>query len=950
MTTVPEQPSRLSWRAQRSFRHAAFRYLFGIAMAASALGLRLLLSPWTGKGAPFVLFFGALLVTSLVAGLGPGLLVLLVSLPLATVAFAIPAGASITQAGFQALLYGIDGLIILELTHLTQQARRRLQHANRDLGEAAARLQDSETRTRQIVELAPDAYFQADLQGRFVDVNQAACTLLGYERNELLGKGILDVIPPEDAGRLDATRAELLIPGVVHVGEWTQVRKDGTHVPVEVSSNVLPGGRWQAFVRDITKRKRIEDERQVFTSLLENSPDFIGIADPTGKPVYVNPAGRRMVGLPLDLPAEQTRISEYYPPDQRAFAEDVILREMLEHGRWSGETYFRHWQTEAPIPVSDEHFMIRDPSGARILGIGTVTRDISQARRTAREREELLARERAARNEAEAINQQLRESEAKFSGIISISADAIVSIDQDQKITVFNAGAESIFGYSREEIIGAPLDLLIPEPLRESHRKTVAAFAAGHVIARRMGERLAVIKGRRKNGEEFPAEASISNLKVGDTNLLTAVVRDVTERDRIEREQRMLAEVGVALAASLDYEQTLATVAQIAAKDFADWCFVEVMEGSDVPRRLKVASASAGNARIADQLEHFHLDRKRPYLTKAVVDSREPLLISNLTPQDLEAVAQSSEHLQLLRAMAPKSMISVPLASRQELLGTLTFVSSTSSRKYGPANLRLALTIAERASLAIENARLYRAALHATGMRDQVLSVVAHDLRNPLNTILLHASALQRPKAHPERRKQQHREMIERAAGRMNRLIQDLLDVAVMEAGHLKVDKVLLSPGEIVGEAVDMQRALATASSIELVMEAAADVPQIFADRDRLLQVFENLIGNAFKFTPAGGQVTVGVARGESGALFWVADTGRGMPPEDLERIFDRFWQASARAGRLGAGLGLPITKGIVEAHGGRIWAESTPGQGSRFIFAIPEAPSHDARSLDAMH
>src|SRR5215831_18143005 len=143
MTKEPEEPSRLSLFTQRALGHAVFRYLFGLAMAATALGLRLLLSPWTGKGAPFVLFFGAMLVTSLVAGVGPGLLVLLVSLPAAAVTFPIPAGATIGQAAFQAVLYGIDGLIVLELIHLAQQARSRLQRANRDLGEAAARLQES---------------------------------------------------------------------------------------------------------------------------------------------------------------------------------------------------------------------------------------------------------------------------------------------------------------------------------------------------------------------------------------------------------------------------------------------------------------------------------------------------------------------------------------------------------------------------------------------------------------------------------------------------------------------------------------------------------------------------------------------------------------------------------------------------------------------------------------
>jgi signal transduction histidine kinase len=147
-----------------------------------------------------------------------------------------------------------------------------------------------------------------------------------------------------------------------------------------------------------------------------------------------------------------------------------------------------------------------------------------------------------------------------------------------------------------------------------------------------------------------------------------------------------------------------------------------------------------------------------------------------------------------------------------------------------------------------------------------------------------------------------------------------------------------------------MQRALAVATSIDLRVDVAPDIPPVLGDRDRLLQVFENLIGNALKFTEAGGRVTTGVAAGESGALFWVADTGRGMTPEELTRVFDRFWQASARSGRLGAGLGLPITKGIVEAHGGRIWVESAPGQGSTVFFTIPFAAPRAVAAGDVVH
>src|SRR5215831_14694122 len=397
------------------FQNTIVRYLFGILAIAITFALRIWLIPVTGTGTPFVLFFTAVLATSLIAGVGPGICAVVLSLPLAAYTFVVRGGYPLFEAAFESLLFTLDGIVVVFLTFLMQKGRQAVQEANRQLRTANDEITRSVARTHELIELAPDAFFLADLDGRFTDVNQTACRMLGYDRSELIGKTVFDVIPAEDAPRLKAVKAELLTPGKVESGrEWTLIRKDGTFIPIEVSSNILPGGRWPAFVRDISHRKRIEDERQVFVSFLENSPDFIGIADPNGKPIYLNPAGRRMVGLAANYPVEHTQIPEYYHPDQRAFASDVIVRSMIEQGRWHGETYFRHWQTQEAIPVSDEHFMIRDPGTGRILGMGTITRDISDARRVAVEREQLLASEQLARRQAEIANEQLRESEEKY--------------------------------------------------------------------------------------------------------------------------------------------------------------------------------------------------------------------------------------------------------------------------------------------------------------------------------------------------------------------------------------------------------------------------------------------------------------------------------------------------------------------------------------------------------
>jgi signal transduction histidine kinase len=361
--------------------------------------------------------------------------------------------------------------------------------------------------------------------------------------------------------------------------------------------------------------------------------------------------------------------------------------------------------------------------------------------------------------------------------------------------------------------------------------------------------------------------------------------------------------------------------------------------------RLKVASADPAKAALCAVLEQMPPDRDLPHLMRSVVESKRPVLVEHVTSEYIESLTQGPEHLQALLATRLKSLVAVPLLVRGRPLGALMFGSSTPSRIYRRDDLRLAEELAQRAAMAIENARLFRASVHATQLRDQVLGVVAHDLRNPLSTILMQASVLKRQGPEPERRSPKPAAVIQRAANRMNRLIQDLLDVALMEAGQLTIERSRLSASSLIVEAVDMQRPLASSSSLELRVEVDPDVPEVWGDRDRLLQVFENLIGNAIKFTKAGGRITAGATSRDDEVVFWVADTGCGIASENLPRVFDRFWQAT-RAGRQGAGLGLPIAKGIVGAHGGRIWVESTAGSGSTFFFTIPRvSAAHDRLS-----
>jgi signal transduction histidine kinase/HAMP domain-containing protein len=391
----------------------------------------------------------------------------------------------------------------------------------------------------------------------------------------------------------------------------------------------------------------------------------------------------------------------------------------------------------------------------------------------------------------------------------------------------------------------------------------------------------------------------------------------------------LLAEAGEVLGTSLDYDQTLANVATLATRSIADWCLVDLADGGTI-RRLHVAAKDPQKQRVADELGRIPIDRLRPHLSMKTLATWRSVLLPDLASEYVDSLAQSDEHRRILREVRATSLISVPLISRNTLLGSIVFLSS--GRRYDERDLRVAEDLARRASAAIDNARLYWEAQTATQARDELLGIVAHDLRTPLTAIVFSANLLVETQG-----KNAHAERIVRSAERMDRIINDLLDVTKIESGHLSLVRSAQSPRDLLAEAIEAARPVAAEHEIRLDLEAG--LPPVLADRDRVLQVFSNLIGNAAKFTDPTGRITVGAGQRGGEVCFRVSDTGPGIAEADLPRVFDRFWQAT-KADRRGAGLGLPICKGIVEAHGGRIWAESRVGAGSTFYFTLPMAPS----------
>jgi PAS domain S-box-containing protein len=547
------------------------------------------------------------------------------------------------------------------------------------------------------------------------------------------------------------------------------------------------------------------------------------------------------------------------------------------------------------------------------------------------------------------VDDALRQSEDRFRRLTSMAMEGVL-IHEHGVILDANPSIARIFGYDLTEVIGRNVLEFVPEAHeRELVRQHMLSDSGGPYE----------ISARGRDGSRIAVEIIGRSAPYQGRNVRVASVRDITERKQLEEQTRQLmheqvaraeaeaaqdrsaflAEASKVLGTSFDYHTTLEQLARLAVPRIADFCVVDVVEGEAGFERLGVAHVDPAKELLLRQETHFAtgvVSRDHPVVR--VMMEAKPWLVREVDPDVVRASALNESHLRILEDVAPRSLMTVPLVASGKVLGALTLVVSDSGRRYGDDDLALAEELARRAALAVDNARLFHEAQQATRARDEMLAVVAHDLRNPLNTVSMSCSLLLESASGGERPTEQKQlTIMRRATERMNRLIHDLLDVKRIEQGRLAVDPRSETMAAIIRDAVDMLRPLAAAQGLDLTSEIPDDLPKVLADPSRIQQVLSNLVGNAIKFTPRGGRITLRARLESAEVRLAVIDTGPGIPPDQLPHVFGRFWQARTSDTR-GIGLGLAIARGIVEAHRGRIWVESRPGEGSTFYFTLPVA------------
>ena len=419
---------------------------------------------------------------------------------------------------------------------------------------------------------------------------------------------------------------------------------------------------------------------------------------------------------------------------------------------------------------------------------------------------------------------------------------------------------------------------------------------------------------------------------------------DIHEQRVAEESLEFLARANEIFASSLDYRETLRNVAFLAVPRIADWCAVDMCDQNDRGLRSRLAIAHVDPTKIALAAE---LDRKYPpdletSPVSRVMRTGEADLVAYVPDEMLERAAKTPEHLQMMRELGILSYMVVPLRARGDVIGTITLVSS--DRRFTPQDLTHAEELAYRASVAIENARLYSAAQSANRAKDEFLATLSHELRTPMTSVLGWSRMLKLGLSDSEA--QVAIDAIEQGASAQAQLIEDVLDVSRIMSGKLTFDPRPTDVRTVTQAAVTTVHPAAVAKGIEILTSIPPMLPPIAGDEGRLQQMIWNLVANAIKFTPRGGAVTVRIAHVGSMVRLTVSDTGEGIEREFLPHVFEPFRQGDSSTTRShgGIGLGLAIVRTLAEMHGGRITASSEGrGQGATFALELPVMESMPA-------
>jgi PAS domain S-box-containing protein len=539
--------------------------------------------------------------------------------------------------------------------------------------------------------------------------------------------------------------------------------------------------------------------------------------------------------------------------------------------------------------------------------------------------------------------------EGRMTAIFDGVADGVTVLDRNGRIQFANDMAAKLLGRERaDELVGrsgaelfAEFELLESEggsldPALLPTRRALAGEEAPEQVVRfrsRSGgdDRWSLVRARLLAGERT------------EDDLVVTAFQDITSLKRSEARLRLLAEASAVLGETVDYQQALQRVAELLVPRLADWCVIDVLEWTRGVTRAAIAHADPERLALAREAwQRWPSDAARPGAVKEMLDRQAPFLVATVTDEMLSGSAHDAEHLEALRRIGMGAALIVPLEARGEVLGALTLVQADSGRHFDEDDVAFAAELGRRAGAAVDVARLVWETQENARLRDEFIAVASHDMRTPLAAVRGYAQLAQR---HLDRSEAPDPETLGRwlrdidgSVDRLTELVAELLDATLVRAeGAVPLQLSRMPLGDVVREVVARHEPLA--ANHRFVLDVEQPEPEGLWDAPRLGRVLDNVVDNAVKYSPEGGEVRIRVRREGDTAYVLVTDHGIGIAPGDRELIFNPMYRGNNTGNVAGTGLGLAGSRRLVELMGGTITVDSRLGEGSTFTVRLPMAP-----------